>query len=72
MIADKIMNHNKYMKKVKGMTESELRFVLKDAGEAVAANPTNPNNEYYLDEINYCQGELHRRQNGGKCRKITW
>ena len=67
MIADKIMNHTQYMKKVKGMTEGELRFTIKDAGEAIEANPSNPNNGYYQDEICYCSSELHRRRNGGRC-----
>lgn len=67
MIADKAMSHKKHMKKVKGMTEGELEYVIKDAGEAIAANPTNPKNEHYLDEIFYCRGELQRRRDAGLC-----
>ena len=38
-----------------------LRFIIKDAKEAVNAMPDNPNNEYYLDEIHYAGMEIQRR-----------
>lgn len=57
----KQMNHGAYMKKVKRMTDSELRFVAKDAQEAADAMPQGENVGYYLDEVNYCLQELARR-----------
>jgi len=61
MIADKVMNHKEYQRRVRCMDESSLRFVIKDANEAIAANPTNPNNGYYADEVHYAAAELRRR-----------
>lgn len=61
MVADKIMNHAAYQRKCRGMDVASLRFVIKDAQEAIAANPENPNNGYYADEISYCSMELRRR-----------
>lgn len=61
---DKIMDHAKYPKRLRKLDESSLRFIIKDAGEAIAANPNNPNNGYYADEISYCGMELRRRRAG--------
>lgn len=59
----KTMNHAAYKAKVKGMTDSQLRFVIKDAQAAIRANGDNPNCYYYQDEIHYCSEELTRRKN---------
>ena len=56
------MDHAAYQKKTKKMTDAELRYTIKDAGEAIRANPSNLKNGYYQDEINYCAIELHRRK----------
>jgi hypothetical protein len=61
MAADKIMDHNAYPKKLRGKTPAELRFIVKDAGEAMRANPNNTNNGYYADEAAYAGMELKRR-----------
>ena len=61
MVADKIMNHSTYQKSLKTKTVAELRFIIKDAGEAIEANPLNPNNGYYQDEIHYAHAELRKR-----------
>ena len=58
---DKKMDHTEYPKKLKRKTEDELRFIRKDAKEAVEANPENPNNGYYQDEVIYASQELRRR-----------
>ena len=61
MIADKVMNHTQYPKSLKSKTVQELRYIIKDCQEAITANPPNPNNGYYADEINYAGMELKRR-----------
>jgi hypothetical protein len=60
---EKRMDHTEYPRSLKGKSEAMLRYIIKDAQEAIAANPENPNSSnYYADEINYCATELHRRQ----------
>lgn len=56
------IDHAAYQKKVRSMTDSELRFTIKNANEAMAAMPDGPKAGYYADEVNYCSKELHRRQ----------
>ena len=65
----KIMDHAAYMRKVKKMTEAELRFVIKDCQDVMIAwyPDIHPNDGYYSDEINYCSSELHRR---GKLEEV--
>ncbi len=58
----KTMNHGEYQRKLRSKEESELRFIIKDAAAAIAAQPLNPNNSYYQDEINYCAMELYKRK----------
>lgn len=57
----KTMNHTEYIKRTRHMSDHELRYVITDCTEAMAALPDNPNNGYYQDEIHYCAMELHRR-----------
>ena len=57
----KTMNHSDYPKQLKTRAEAELRFIVKDAQEAQAVNPSNPNNGYYADEVCYAAAELRRR-----------
>jgi hypothetical protein len=57
----KEIDHAAYMKKVKGMSEESLRFVIRDAREAIAALPSGPKAGYYADEIHYCAAELAKR-----------
>ena len=58
----KKMDHDAYKKKVKLLSQSELEFIIKDTGEAIAANPDNPNCGYYADERSYASEELKRRE----------
>lgn len=58
---DKKMDHNEYPKNLRKKTESELRFIRKDAAESIRVNPDNPNNGYYQDEVIYASQELRRR-----------
>ncbi len=58
---DKVMNHSEYPKQMKRKDVDSLRFTMKDAKEAIEANPNNANNGYYADEVLYCAQELRRR-----------
>ncbi len=58
----KQMNHTEYPKSLRGKTEDELRFIAKDAQEAIDAMPSGDNVGYYADEICYVADELHRRK----------
>lgn len=64
--AGKFMDHTAYAAKVRTMSDAELLFTARDAKATVDAWPDQPNAGYYLDEINYCAGELHRRRQGGQ------
>lgn len=57
----KNMDHKAYQIKARSMSNEALRFTIKDCQEAINANPQNPNNGYYADEINYCAMELKKR-----------
>lgn len=56
------INHNEYQKKVKGKSEAELLYTIKDCREAIEANPDNVKCGDYADEISYCSMELKRRR----------
>lgn len=56
------MNHSEYIKKTKSMSDHQLLFIIKDCQEAITANPDNPKNSYYADEICYCGMEIRRRK----------
>lgn len=58
----KVMDHGAYQKRLRKKTDSELRFIIKDAGEALAAMPYGENAGYYQDEIHYAHAELERRK----------
>ena len=55
------INHAAYQAKAKQMTEEQLRFTIKDAIEAMEANPEGHKAGYYADEVCYCGMELKRR-----------
>ncbi len=57
------MNHSKYMEQVKLLSEESLRYIIKDCGEALKANPDGHKAGHYADEINYCAMELYARNN---------
>jgi hypothetical protein len=56
------INHSEYMKKVKTMSEDQLRYTIKDCKEALTALPDSQKAGYYADEIHYCSQELRRRE----------
>ncbi|HEY6565147.1 MAG TPA: hypothetical protein VIY86_11655, partial [Pirellulaceae bacterium] len=58
----KHFDHSEYPKRIRNLTDDALRYILKDAGEALRAMPTGGNSEYYADEINYASMELKARR----------
>lgn len=60
------IDHKAYQRKTRTMSMDSLLYVIQDCKEAIAANPDNPKNGVYADEINYCAMELKRRRNGGR------
>lgn len=56
------MDHAAYRRKVRGMSDDSLRWVIRDCLEALEACPDSDKAGYYQDEINYCQMELAARQ----------
>ena len=73
---DKVMNHGEYQKSLRTKSDAALRFIMRDAREAMDAMPDNPNNGYYADEISYCASELFRRKQElikkGKAKDSGW
>lgn len=53
--------HAEYQQMLKGKTDAQLRFIVKDAREAEEANPTGENAGYYADEQHYAAMELTKR-----------
>jgi len=58
----KTINHAEYQKSLKNKTDEELRFIAKDAQEAIDANQTGENAGYYQDEWCYVVQEQGRRR----------
>jgi len=58
----KKMDHASYQRRVRGLSDASLAFIIQDAKEAMEAMPENPNNGHYADEVAYCAAELARRR----------
>lgn len=58
----KTMNHRAYQLSLRHKSVEELRFIIKDAGEAMRAMPNGENAGYYADEIHYAAMELRIRK----------
>ena len=56
------IDHAAYQAKIKNWTPEALRFTIRDAQDAIKANPEGHKAGYYADEINYCGMELQTRQ----------
>lgn len=56
------IDHKNYPKTLRKKSLDELRFIIKDAGDALAAMPDGPKAGYYADEINYASMEIMRRK----------
>jgi len=61
-MAKKIMNHTEYQKRVKGLPDTTLEFIIDDCQEAIDCLIDGENVGYYQDEIHYCHAELKRRR----------
>ena len=55
------INHSEYQAKTRTMSVESLRYVIQDCQAAMRANPSNPKNSVYADEVCYCGMELRRR-----------
>lgn len=66
MISDSGKWHSETMAKMKKASVESLRFIIKDCKEAIAANPENPKNSRYADEINYAAMEMYRRRKAAR------
>jgi hypothetical protein len=67
-----VMDPVAYQAKVKTMSAEALRFVMRDACEALAAYADSPNTDYYQDEICHCGQELQRRRERGFGDRQAW
>lgn len=56
------IDHTRYPESLKTKSESALRYIIKDAQEALKAMPNGPKAGYYQDEVNYAVNELNRRK----------
>ena len=57
----KTMNHREYQLSLRHKSVEMLRFIIKDASEAIRAMPEGENAGYYADEISYAAMELFKR-----------
>lgn len=60
-MTEKTMNHADYQGRIRGLPSAALRYIIKDAQEAIDAMPAGPNTGYYVDEIYACASELRNR-----------
>ena len=60
------IDHAAYMERVKTLSDSALRYTIKDASEAIRAQPDGHKAGYYADEINYCADELAKRKRASR------
>jgi len=52
------INHRTYPISLKNKSDDSLHYIMKDAYEAMKANPEGTKAGYYADEVNYCGMEL--------------
>ena len=55
------IDHTEYPKSLRKKSDESLRYIIKDAQEALFLFPECDKSGYYADEINYCAMELKRR-----------
>lgn len=56
------IDHKNYPKRLRTLTDEQLRGIILDATDALQAMPDNPKAGYYADEVSYCAAELRRRK----------
>jgi hypothetical protein len=57
----KKINHTAYPRSLRNKSDDMLRYIIKDANEALFCFPECDKAGYYADEINYCSMELNKR-----------
>ena len=67
--AKKVMQWAVYTERIEKLPSVALRFICKDAQEAVDAMPDGINAGYYADEIHICASELRNRAKKMCCRE---
>jgi len=73
MYGAKKMDHAEYQQRMKSKTDAQLKFIIKDANEALEVFPETSNADYYADEINYASDELNRRRKAlAKAKPVNW
>jgi hypothetical protein len=60
------IDHEAYPRYAATLSDGELRYTIKDAGEALASMPDSPKAGYYADEIHYAAMELAKRTRGAE------
>lgn len=55
------IEHASYSRSLRHKSSDSLRYIIRDAREAIDASPTGHKASYYADEINYAAAELRRR-----------
>ena len=65
----KTMQWAKYTTRIEKLPSIALRFIIKDAQEAIKAMPDGINAGYYADESHVCAGELRKRALNKVCRE---
>jgi hypothetical protein len=58
------IDHGAVQARMKELSPEELRYIIKDAGEAEKAMPDGPNAGFYRDTVLYAAQELRRREKG--------
>lgn len=58
----KVMDHGAYRAQLKRKSIPELLFIIRDANQAIEANPDGPNAGYYADEVHYAATEWKFRK----------
>ena len=58
-----MINHDEYQKRIKKLTDAELRYTIADCKQAIQSMPNGHKAGYYMDEVHYCFQELNTRKN---------
>ena len=58
--------HKETMAKMKKAPADSLIFIIRDCKEAIKANPDNPKNGRYADEISYAAMEISARRKAAR------
>jgi hypothetical protein len=56
------INHTEYPERLKAKSDAALCYIIRDARDAIKANPNGHKAGYYADEISYALMELNQRR----------